>query len=1047
VIIKWFNPLIYWFRNALKATHEFIADQYVIQQKSNVGEYATLLVNQHKKQVATPLTNTFYAMTKKRLQMMLQQPSRKVFAIKYILIFPLLMGLMGLFSFNLLEEIPAVNKGLAEMNTVIGDITETTVFEIEQPFKQENDLEKDIAALAQNIFKDADKHILYWGELELALNKQNGQPIPIVDVPINQFLASYQQEPIAALKVGGLFEEVSFSLYSYVIGESNLVPCAIISNTNEPAIFKDNECIKAFKDKLVAGTLVSGDDLQIEKEGQRYKFQLRLIDPKAKRPNPNGKFRFKWGGIEFPIELRKNDFNTNFSFESVQLNDLQAALNQPITVLEDGQIAEGIQEIMLNIGQSIPKGKNTTTYQNFEANLPSKILLDGNGKTISDQIDVVHLMSLLDEQASFSFYINGFDFAGFIQVENGKYHSPIQVTNKEQDLFNFQVIIPDEAKTILKIDTTLAENKSIVKMYRNPNKYEIVHISNFKTTTRSIVGKPTNADPVFDKSHRAIPSPFFKTNKEAVADDKLLYLPEYVDYQPKELTLKWGDLVANPSSDNYDLRTFLENFKTGLQLTHVDKQLRIQKLRVVIAEKDKDYKIFDRHLPNLKDLQQVLGKLSTETSIYFDKLIIEVEGERYYLPQQFLFKIGKQAMAENKISFKEKDINQPLSQYQQSQKEQSNLLQQTPNYTDSSEINSFHLYPFTYSNQVVIRKEKMENPDGSYRIAYTQKMEDYERIEAKRLAGEAAIAEFGEAGRKGISYVIFQHKKKKKRINVDKKNKPLYIYYMHPYFPMITHKLIYDNLEANDIASIEKFPPTTDKARFYGTLGKNGVVEIRFNYPKRMEKEDPEPVKITIKKANPNWSNTTWLDRDSNHTVYLMKNISLSKAFKLFKKLPANQIDVSKLKDDFAIYISIHGHLKAYQDEDWVIAKIKEQFPLEIIEKQARIKVLVLKKGSASSLAGHEYFTASLPNIKSIILDNQEKDLKTITPGYFKDYQQLVRENFELPLIDETGLFGEAAICLGINPTSIETMKEALKNNYGLELVEEERLMPVYELR
>jgi len=64
VIIKWFNPLIYWFRNALKATHEFIADQYVIQQKSNVGEYATLLVNQHKQQVTTPLTNTFYSLTK-----------------------------------------------------------------------------------------------------------------------------------------------------------------------------------------------------------------------------------------------------------------------------------------------------------------------------------------------------------------------------------------------------------------------------------------------------------------------------------------------------------------------------------------------------------------------------------------------------------------------------------------------------------------------------------------------------------------------------------------------------------------------------------------------------------------------------------------------------------------------------------------------------------------------------------------------------------------------------------------------------------------------
>jgi len=103
-------------------------------------------------------------------------------------------------------------------------------------------------------------------------------------------------------------------------------------------------------------------------------------------------------------------------------------------------------------------------------------------------------MALIDEKAAISFNINGFDFAGMIRVDDGKYRSPINVTHKQQDLFNFQVIIPDEAKTILKIDTTLAKNKSIVKMYGNPKKYQIIHIPNFKTRTRSIVGNPTNAD-------------------------------------------------------------------------------------------------------------------------------------------------------------------------------------------------------------------------------------------------------------------------------------------------------------------------------------------------------------------------------------------------------------------------------------------------------------------------------------------------------------------------------------------------------------------------
>lgn len=341
VILKWFNPLIYWFRNALKATHEFIADQYVIEQKSNVGEYATLLVNQHKQQTATPLTNTFYSMTKKRLQMMLQKPSQKMYAAKYLLVLPLIIGMMSLFSFNLLEEIPRVSEGLAEINSAIDDIAEKTVFEIEQPNNDkliaasEAAVKEHSEALAQTFAEVGTNRILYWGALEIDLNKQNGQPIPIIEVPINQFLASYEKEPIAALKIGGLFEEVSFSLYSYVIGESNLMPCSIISHTNDPIIFKKNSCIKDFMQQLTVGALVRGDDLQIGREGQRYKFQIRLIDPSAERPNPGGNFTFKWGAIKFPIELRKEDFNTTFHVETVDLEDFNNQISEPFKLFKN----------------------------------------------------------------------------------------------------------------------------------------------------------------------------------------------------------------------------------------------------------------------------------------------------------------------------------------------------------------------------------------------------------------------------------------------------------------------------------------------------------------------------------------------------------------------------------------------------------------------------------------------------------------------------------------------------------------------------------------
>ncbi len=799
VIIKWFNPLIYWFRNALKATHEFIADQYVIQQKSNVSEYATLLVNQHKQQIATPLTNTFYSMTKKRLQMMIQRPSQKVYAAKYLLVFPLIIGMMGLFSFNLLQAIPQVGEGLAEMNTVLENIGDKTVFEIEQSDNNalmaasEAAVQEHLEVLANTFENVGTNCLLYWADLEIALNKENSQSIPIIEVPINQFLASYQKEPIAALKIGGLFEEVSFRLYSYVIGESNLMPCTVISNTNKPAIFKENACIQQFMEQLTVGTLVSGDDLQIGGEGQRYKFQLRLIDPKAKRPNPDGDFTFKWGGIEFPIELRKEDFNTVFHVETVDLNDLRAALNQPIIILENGQIANGIQDILINLGTFIPTSTNTETYENFATYLPpSKVLLEGNGKSISEQVDVVKLMDLVDEKAGISFNINGFDFAGMIRVEDGKYQSPIQISKKEANLFNFQVIIPDEAKTILKIDTTLVANKSIVDMYRNPEKYDIIHIPNFKTATRSVVGNPTNADPVFGKSHRTISSPFFKTSKETEVDDKLLKLPEYVGYKPSELILKWGELTANPRSKNYDLKTFLENFNTGLQLNHLLDDLVIKQLRVVIAKKDAPYLTFDNQLPNLKDLHKTLSNLSIESSIYFDKIIINKSGRDYYLPQHFLFAIGKKAIA---------SVNKGTKY--------------TPN---KSAKNLLSIDTIAYYNQMTLGKKNLEDNLYEYRMGKYKLMD-------KNLPK----VDFGRAGKEGIYTTFFQHKDKKKRLPKGfEQNLPLQLVYFGEKFYFCTHKLSFDNFDANALIEKELYEPNSGLANMFGESGQNGVVIIRL---------------------------------------------------------------------------------------------------------------------------------------------------------------------------------------------------------------------------
>jgi len=318
------------------------------------------------------------------------------------------------------------------------------------------------------------------------------------------------------------------------------------------------------------------------------------------------------------------------------------------------------------------------------------------------------------------------------------------------------------------------------------------------------------------------------------------------------------------------LRTFLENFKAGLSLTHFDRKLNIQKIRVVIAEKDKDYQIFDGHLPHLKDLQKMLGQVSIETSIYFDKLILEVDGHVYYLPQQFLFKIGKQAIP----------INKKLSP-----KKETGIAKNLP-----------LLDTIAYYNQMTLGKKNREDDDYKYQI------EKY-----KLMDKNLPKVDFGQAGKGGIYTTFFQHKDKKKRLSEGfEQNLPLTLVYFGDKFYFCTHKLSFDNFDANALIEKEVFEPNSGLASWFGESGKNGVVIIRLAVNASPQK------KAKVKKAKYGQIDVyelKWGDHDlpiilnktSNSTVARFMTETdfeskINKPFELFKngrKLKNKQLELT----------------------------------------------------------------------------------------------------------------------------------------------------------
>ena len=97
-ILFWFNPIIWFYRNAIRNTHEYLADQKVLI-KSKKKQYGQLLLRQMQSGIAFSLANNFnHSQLKKRFNMMNQNKSSRWAITKYLWALPLLAVLLLAFK-------------------------------------------------------------------------------------------------------------------------------------------------------------------------------------------------------------------------------------------------------------------------------------------------------------------------------------------------------------------------------------------------------------------------------------------------------------------------------------------------------------------------------------------------------------------------------------------------------------------------------------------------------------------------------------------------------------------------------------------------------------------------------------------------------------------------------------------------------------------------------------------------------------------------------------------------------------------------------------
>ena len=96
MIINWFNPIVYFYRKAIKRVHEYIADRKAIETGTSKTEYALLLLSQTFGTVPQQLTNNFFnnSLLKQRILMLNQSESNRRALLKYGLSAPLFAAML-----------------------------------------------------------------------------------------------------------------------------------------------------------------------------------------------------------------------------------------------------------------------------------------------------------------------------------------------------------------------------------------------------------------------------------------------------------------------------------------------------------------------------------------------------------------------------------------------------------------------------------------------------------------------------------------------------------------------------------------------------------------------------------------------------------------------------------------------------------------------------------------------------------------------------------------------------------------------------------------
>lgn len=327
-----------------------------------------------------------------------------------------------------------------------------------------------------------------------------------------------------------------------------------------------------------------------------------------------------WG--VFNVRLNQVSVNTYVGYMEVTRSQAISMARTDFVLLKDNLSRKSWKESHLYIRETngmmvefpLNPGVNKLNNSDF-----------GNFMSALDVQDVL-VVSMCDHEGVT--YVASFS----ILADQPDYHPPFYVSPYSRiHRFPYQLVTSSEGKSqILKLDTTLAENKKVMDAYLKMPRVSIQHYPKFETVSNYLSANDT----IIQLGKRNFE--IHPINKPV--DDLLLITTE-----PKEIVdaadmyLDWNKMIVKPDGPVFSL-AFLKNIQShSISFFANDKKYEIQSMRFTYLDGKKLNKGYYWKNTMTYPIEPIRD-LNNPFSILIDRVIIKDARLGYvYIPQIFLF--------------------------------------------------------------------------------------------------------------------------------------------------------------------------------------------------------------------------------------------------------------------------------------------------------------------------------------------------------------------------------------------------------------------------